>query len=173
MKRYNLKLTAFGSGPDSGGFVDTRSQQQHEELPSDIDVSKDKVRGYIRYLFILQQLGLLGVFDVEVVKNDSTGTSDATEIELNLTFQSDIVYGHFDGVVMDNLDAVKNAIAVALSITSTQNTEWIDPTKSTSVNDEGTSEAGIRKAYAFETLTIGGLAASPADALASINLTEV
>lgn len=179
---YQVSVAPFSvntSQQQNLGFIDNVKPAQYlaqAAQPANFTLaqSQAKSQGNLRWFFIQQSLALMSnpyVMDVDAV--GATLNSDATSFTFNVYFERDsaVTTADANGNVLNGAAAVQYAVAAALASTQTFQTEYYDPTTSTSYQN-GTQTAAFDYCdQRVGNLVVGALAASASAATSNITVT--
>ncbi len=168
---FQVVINKLVGSSNGDGFIEPKRQDQYASLPTSLALSKAKVRGHHRYVWMLENLRRIANVDITALTSDATASGDATAISFTATFPHGSTYLRHDGELLSGAAAVKRAIAISMLINRSLLSDIVDPTTSAADSDAASSTQGVRRGYVAETLTVGALAASIAAAEAAITVT--
>lgn len=181
MNYYRVSIPNITGAAPNDGFIDNAKPFEYITRNDDgslsgfsttDDLALAKVRAYIRYTKILQQIEqVMNVYDVvDVIKTGADENTEASTFEMTLIFDREMDFmvtedENNPGTMLTGIDAIKRFISRALSSTYQEKIAYPNPTKNTS---------GI--AYGPETISIevGPIGGDTLTAVeASVTVTEV
>ena len=182
MNYFRVSINSSTAAAPSDGFIDNTTPfgyliKNDDGSLSGYSSSNDnalmKVRGYVRYIKMLQQIEQpMNIYDVvDVVKTGADENTEASVFEMTLIFDREMDFmvtndENNAGVTLTGADAIKRFIARALSGTYNEKIAYPNPSVTNGL------------VYGPETVMVttgpvGGLALADAEALVTVTLVDL